>query len=198
LALARIGAPASALPEPAREGLRRAKLPADLADLSAERLVDEMQDALEGTKWNLWHGWPGRALERVADVEALMYNFDATYPKFGALEKLVYEFQRYIEEPNPLMIVNYGQRWREGLLISTAFVESLANSLLGKRFTKKQHMQWSHRGAHLLLNTCCSRRARRSSTASWPPRSANGTRRWRRRPTAGARLRSLPPVYMLS
>jgi hypothetical protein len=24
---------------------------------------------------------------------------------------------------------------------------------LGKRFTKKQQMQWSHRGAHLLLQT---------------------------------------------
>jgi hypothetical protein len=38
-------------------------------------------------------------------------------------------------------------------VISTAFVESLVNSLLGKRFTKKQQMQWTHRGAHLLLQT---------------------------------------------
>ena len=51
------------------------------------------------------------------------------------------------------MVVNYGKRYRAGLVISTAFVESLVNSLLGKRFTKKQQMQWTHRGAHLLLQT---------------------------------------------
>ena len=40
-----------------------------------------------------------------------------------------------------------------GEVISTAFVESLVNSLLGKRFTKKQQMQWTAEGAHLLLQT---------------------------------------------
>ena len=33
------------------------------------------------------------------------------------------------------------------------FIESLVNSPLGKRFTKKQQMQWPHGGAHLLLRT---------------------------------------------
>ena len=51
------------------------------------------------------------------------------------------------------MIPNYGQLWREGKVISTAFIESLVNSLLGKRFTKKQQMQWTHAGARLLLQT---------------------------------------------
>ena len=31
------------------------------------------------------------------------------------------------------------------------FVESLVNSLLSKRFVKKQSMQWTPEGAHLLL-----------------------------------------------
>jgi hypothetical protein len=35
--------------------------------------------------------------------------------------------------------------------LSTAFVESLVNSLLTKRFSKKQSMQWTPEGAHLLL-----------------------------------------------
>ena len=47
----------------------------------------------------------------------------------------------------------HGRPAREGLVISTAFVESLVNSLLGKRFTKEPQMQWMHRGAHLLLQT---------------------------------------------
>jgi hypothetical protein len=35
--------------------------------------------------------------------------------------------------------------------ITTAFVESLVNALLSKRFAKKQSMQWTPEGAHLLL-----------------------------------------------
>ena len=45
----------------------------------------------------------------------------------------------------------YGARWRAGQVISTAFIESLVNSLLAKRFAKKQSMQWTPDGAHLLL-----------------------------------------------
>ncbi len=36
-------------------------------------------------------------------------------------------------------------------MISTAFIESLVNSLLAKRFVKQQSMQWTPTGAHLLL-----------------------------------------------
>ena len=39
------------------------------------------------------------------------------------------------------------------LRFSPPTIETLVNSLLGKRFTKKQQMQWTHRGAHLLLQT---------------------------------------------
>jgi hypothetical protein len=37
--------------------------------------------------------------------------------------------------------------------ISTAFVESTINQVVSKRFVKKQQMQWSQKGAHLLLQT---------------------------------------------
>ena len=36
-------------------------------------------------------------------------------------------------------------------MISTGFIESLVNCLLAKRFAKKQSMQWTPEGAHLLL-----------------------------------------------
>ncbi|HTP26392.1 MAG TPA: hypothetical protein VMK12_12135 [Anaeromyxobacteraceae bacterium] len=77
-----------------------------------------------------------------------IWNFEETYPKFQALEKELAEFRVYIQR-NAWMIPNYGQLWREGKVISTASIESLVNSLLGKRFT----MQWTHAGAHLLLQT---------------------------------------------
>jgi hypothetical protein len=40
-----------------------------------------------------------------------------------------------------------------GETISTAFVESTINQVVSKRFVKKQQMQWTSRGAHLLLQT---------------------------------------------
>jgi len=38
-------------------------------------------------------------------------------------------------------------------LFSTGFVESAINQVVSRRFVKKQQMQWSLRGAHLLLQT---------------------------------------------
>jgi hypothetical protein len=50
-------------------------------------------------------------------------------------------------------IPNYGERRRYAEPISTAFIESTVNLVIGKRFAKKQQMQWSKAGAHLLLQT---------------------------------------------
>ena len=58
--------------------------------------------------------------------------------------------QRYLWR-NGDLIPNYAAQRRSGQAISTAFVESLVNSLLTKRFSKKQSMQWTPEGAHLLL-----------------------------------------------
>jgi len=46
------------------------------------------------------------------------------------------------------------ERYRCGEAIATGFVESTVNQVVSKRFCKKQQMQWSKRGAHLLLQTC--------------------------------------------
>ncbi|GLS37430.1 hypothetical protein GCM10010869_30230 [Mesorhizobium tianshanense] len=35
--------------------------------------------------------------------------------------------------------------------VSTAFVESTVNKVIAKRFAKKQQMQWTPRGVHLLM-----------------------------------------------
>ncbi len=116
------------------------------------KIGDEMEQALARTKWKLWHGKVADACESLEAIELLMWEFEETYAKFKALRKHVYEFLRYLER-NQHMIVNYGERWRAGEVISTAFVESTVNSLLDKRFTKKQQMQWTPKGAHLLLQT---------------------------------------------
>ena len=54
-------------------------------------------------------------------------------------------------ENNQQWIPNYGELWRAGETISTAFVESAVDQVLSKRFVKKQQMSWSRRGAHLLF-----------------------------------------------
>jgi hypothetical protein len=62
----------------------------------------------------------------------------------------VEEFRIYLEN-NGRFIPNYGERWRYGEAIATGFVESTVNQVINKRFCKRQQMQWSKRGAHLLL-----------------------------------------------
>src|SRR5262249_41321511 len=58
----------------------------------------------------------------------------------------------YIEN-NRHLIPNYGRRYHDGEAIATGFVESTVNEVVSKRFCKKQQMQWSKPGAHLLLQT---------------------------------------------
>jgi len=49
------------------------------------------------------------------------------------------------------LIPNYGERYCNGERIASGFVESAINQVVSKRMVKRQQMQWSQRGAHLLL-----------------------------------------------
>jgi hypothetical protein len=64
--------------------------------------------------------------------------------------KGVEELHTYVRQ-NRQFIPNYGERYRNGELISSDFVESTVNQVVSKRMVKKQQMQWTQRGAHLLL-----------------------------------------------
>jgi hypothetical protein len=64
--------------------------------------------------------------------------------------KAVTEFGGYIRA-NGAWIPNYGERYRAGETISSAFVESAVNQVVSKRMVKKQQMRWTPKGAHLLL-----------------------------------------------
>lgn len=68
------------------------------------------------------------------------------------LYRHVREFAIYIHN-NRNYIPNYGDRYRYGEIISTAFVESTVNELISRRMVKKQQMRWTKEGAHLLLQT---------------------------------------------
>jgi hypothetical protein len=62
----------------------------------------------------------------------------------------VEEFRTYIGN-NRHLIPNYGERYRNGEAIASGFGESTVNQVVSKRFCRWQQMQWSKRGAHLLL-----------------------------------------------
>jgi hypothetical protein len=74
------------------------------------------------------------------------------YPGLTRLVKATAELATYIEN-NAAAIPDYAERWDHGEIISTAFVESTINLVVSKRLAKKQQMQWSKKGAHLLLQT---------------------------------------------
>ena len=113
---------------------------------------EEIREKIERLKWALWHGNLYKAFYKVEDIESMIYNFEETYPKVKPLCKAVEEFRTYITN-NRHLIPNYGERYRNGEAIATGFVESTVNQVVSKRFCKKQQMQWSKRGAHLLLQT---------------------------------------------
>ena len=117
-------------------------------------LRDPVVHQLERLKWSLWHGNLYKAFHKIAGLEmdldgAVATTGDATARK---LLKAIEEVHTYIER-NRMFIPNYGERYRSGERISTGFVESTVNQVISKRFCKKQQMQWTKRGAHLLLQT---------------------------------------------
>lgn len=107
---------------------------------------------LQSTKWYLWHGNATRALETLEECDALLWDEDLLYNNRKRFEKHVDELMTYIQN-NASLIPNYGEKWRYGEPISTAFVESTVNEVVAKRMVKKQQMQWTHAGAHALLQT---------------------------------------------
>ena len=121
---------------------------AQLEEADGKRLLDD----LGRLKWRLWHGDIHRALEELGGLEDEVDGLELAYPNLGRFRRAMHEFAVYIAE-NAGSIINYGERYRAGERISTAFVESTVNTVVGKRFAKKQQMQWTPRGAHLLLQT---------------------------------------------
>ncbi len=111
-----------------------------------------MAETLERVKYCLWHGKVDDALESLGQ---LLFDLNLRRRSSPAAAKLVRgatEFNTYIRN-NRDFIPNFGERYRQGDPISTAFVESTINQVVSKRFVKKQQMQWTHKGAHLLLQT---------------------------------------------
>jgi hypothetical protein len=78
---------------------------------------------LERIKCFLWHGNTFRALKPVSWLNMDIDADDPSEKQNKLLQKLE-DFETYIRN-NAVFIPNYGDRWRYGETISTAFVESI-------------------------------------------------------------------------
>ena len=94
--------------------------------------------------------------------------------RYTRLTKLLSEFYTYIENNRPF-IPNYGERYRYGECISTAFVESTVNEIISRRMVKKQQMRWTQEGTHSLLQvrTQTLNEDLRDKFCQWYPGMAN-------------------------
>jgi hypothetical protein len=122
--------------------------------LQAERPEDGAAAAkqIESIKHLLWHGNIDEALDR---IDSLFMDLDLISRRSAPAGKLaagISDLRTYIGNNRGSML-NYGERYRQGETISTAFVESTINQVVSRRFVKKQQMAWTLKGAHLLLQT---------------------------------------------
>ena len=115
-----------------------------------------LQDRLHSIKWHLWHGNAERAVEKIMDLDDIVATHQddplvaKKYGKLKPLSRLIADFQTYVEQ-NSSFIVDYSERHHYGERVSTGFVESAVNQVLAKRLVKRQQMQWTKKGAHLLV-----------------------------------------------
>ncbi len=112
-------------------------------------LGQSVVDELERLKWFLWHGNVFQALQTVDNLE-LDLDVEGAGLEQRKLLKTVIEFGGYLRA-NVTWIPNYGERCRNGEVISSAFVESAFNQVVSKRMVKKLQMRWAPKTAHLLL-----------------------------------------------
>jgi hypothetical protein len=115
-------------------------------------LGEAIRNQIERLKWSLWHGQVDKALGKIGDLEIAIEPFSEPYARFPRLVKALSALRTYIVN-NRHLIPNYGERYHNGEAIATGFVESTVNEVVSRRFCKKQQMQWSKEGAHLLLQT---------------------------------------------
>ena len=118
--------------------------------LPDDELLKDIDPDLERVKWYLWHGNVFRALQVLGGIQMDLDSVEDENSTVGKLYRAVSEFITYIAN-NKAFIPNYGDRYRYGEMISTAFAESTVNQVVSKRMVKKQQMRWTQRGAHLLL-----------------------------------------------
>lgn len=118
--------------------------------LSAPRGHGLFEQDIDRIKWRLWNGQSRRALDLIAVVRMALSSETGHSLWARRADKLLEKLNTYISR-NSRSVINYGERHRVGKRIATSPAEASVNSLVAKRFVKKQQMRWSRTGAHYLL-----------------------------------------------
>ena len=87
----------------------------------------DMLDALKRIKWYLWHGNGYRVHDEISDLYCDAEAIETVYPNMRKFLTAIGEFRSYIAAYDASLI-NYGERYRSGERISSAFVEPLTPS----------------------------------------------------------------------
>jgi len=130
--------------------------------------AEEIARFLRQIKGYLWNGNLHEGKAVIDDLVMDIDDVETEYASIKALRKAASEFQTYIAN-NAWMIPNYAERRRYGERVSTGFVESTVNTVVGKRFCKRQQMRGSKTGA-----ISCCKPVRAPWTAPCAQSSSNG------------------------
>jgi X-X-X-Leu-X-X-Gly heptad repeat protein len=98
---------------------------------------------LERAKWRFWNGYKKKGL--IGLVHLRQWAGAQCFEHIPVLTKLTHtlsETIRYLEL-NADSMPNYSKRYRNGMRISTGFVESSVNEIIAKRMAKRQQMRWN-------------------------------------------------------
>ena len=106
--------------------------------------------------------WSGRHAKFTESLDRLLWLLDRIRDELPDSERSasmaaghLCDLGAYLQK-NASGVINYGA-WRKlGRRISTSAVEGTVNRLIGRRMCKGQHMCWTKRGAHLLLQVRCA------------------------------------------
>jgi hypothetical protein len=129
-----------------------------LAALEPPPLVPlaSVQVEVERLRHWLWNGDHERAVKTLGRIVswAAMANAASdtavVMAKVGCLAARCTELRAYIEN-NTNALIDYGQRYRAGKLVSSSRAESTVNHLVNTRMNKRRQMRWSPQGAHRVL-----------------------------------------------
>jgi hypothetical protein len=120
---------------PAWEETMRLTVPSQMAKSVRSRhnahLTTDLAEELERLKCYLWHGNIFLARQTMTYLQLDADCGDDSLEQ-RKLSKSVSEFDGYIRA-NGAWIPKYGERWRSGEAISSAFVESTVNQVVSKR-----------------------------------------------------------------
>jgi hypothetical protein len=121
--------------------------------------VFELYDRVAYLRAYVWTGRTEKVSESINTMLELLDRVKILSPDDAEAARIVaghvLELSAYLQA-NANAVVDY-QAWRgNGRRISTSGVEATVNRLIGRRLGEDQHMCWTKRGAHLLLQVRCA------------------------------------------